>query len=366
MKKPYRSGVVPLGNLPGPTAEIDAGSGSAFNATLTGNVQFSVKNLLPGEAILVLLTQDATGGRTTTWNGIGGLTILNGPTPSLDPNRTTALVFIGSESVPGTVIGAYAGGSDGASDSNSFLSVVAGWLTLANGPGAANGVSIDALGGDTIRARIAAVERLTVSPTATRIISPSTFNAIEVADAGAVIGVPFGYVDITGVGVPGVTVNAGTKAVAHGRNVQASMVRRTPAGEEFWYDLESELSIPAAVPGATSVLTWQCEANLDYSIEVFSVVRDITNSQTGKFARRSAIFAAGGGAVPVQTGTTLIVGPAGTTADDRLGAALTAGPATLTLAVVGTTIAVQFNPVIAGPTNCFVTTYAKVWEARRA
>jgi hypothetical protein len=58
---------VNLGNLTG-AVTIDASTGAGFRGVLTGNVTIDVTNLKDRQPFEVILTQDATGGRTVSWN----------------------------------------------------------------------------------------------------------------------------------------------------------------------------------------------------------------------------------------------------------------------------------------------------------
>jgi hypothetical protein len=58
---------VPLGNLTG-AITIDASTGARFWGTLTGNVTIDVTNAKDGQPFEFAAMQDATGGRTVSWN----------------------------------------------------------------------------------------------------------------------------------------------------------------------------------------------------------------------------------------------------------------------------------------------------------
>jgi hypothetical protein len=58
---------VPLGNITG-AVTIDASTGARFRATLVGNVTIDVSNLKDGAPFELAFLQDATGGRTVSWN----------------------------------------------------------------------------------------------------------------------------------------------------------------------------------------------------------------------------------------------------------------------------------------------------------
>jgi hypothetical protein len=58
---------VPLGNITG-AVTIDANTGARFRATLVGNVTIDVSNLKDGAPFELAFLQDATGGRTVSWN----------------------------------------------------------------------------------------------------------------------------------------------------------------------------------------------------------------------------------------------------------------------------------------------------------
>lgn len=57
---------VEVGNISG-AYQFDLATGSRFRAVLTGNATIGVKNAKPGQAIMIELLQDGTGGRTVSW-----------------------------------------------------------------------------------------------------------------------------------------------------------------------------------------------------------------------------------------------------------------------------------------------------------
>ncbi len=62
------AGWADLGNISGDIT-IDCSLGQNFFGTLVGNVTISTDNAKPGQPLFVALKQDATGGRTVSWNG---------------------------------------------------------------------------------------------------------------------------------------------------------------------------------------------------------------------------------------------------------------------------------------------------------
>ncbi|MCP3400403.1 phage tail fiber protein [Bradyrhizobium sp. CCGB20] len=62
------AGWVALGNSGSGNLNIDCNLGSRFTATLTGNVTVNLLNPKDGQAVEIALVQDATGGRTVSWN----------------------------------------------------------------------------------------------------------------------------------------------------------------------------------------------------------------------------------------------------------------------------------------------------------
>lgn len=58
---------VDVGNISG-TYQFDLATGSRFTATLVGNTTIDVKNAKPGQAIMLELVQDGSGGRTVSWS----------------------------------------------------------------------------------------------------------------------------------------------------------------------------------------------------------------------------------------------------------------------------------------------------------
>lgn len=338
---------------------LDGRSCTIFAMTLGGSIRITVENLPVGEAISIFFVQDAVGGRTITWDTMtpfAGQAAVAQPNAAANSISLMTLMNVGSNNfvVLSNEVGGISGGS---------ISVVGGYLTIANDASAPNGIKVTT--GAEFVCEVLGSRLFEFDNGQSKIWSSNGSHFLSLTNTEIDLNSQTVNTRIRAGGAPGITVQAGTKAIAHGRQTQATLARRSFADESFWYDCESELSSNAGA-GAVTAFSWQCEADKDYIVVARAMVRDITNSQTGMFAERQAVFACNGAAAPTQTGTTLIVGPAGTTGDDRLGAALAAGPATITMATSGTLIQVQFNPVIAGPTNCFVTCFVRVFEARRA
>jgi len=100
--------VAALGNISGATALDFDVRGNYITATLTGNVTITVSNMRVGTTYVLIITQDATGGRSIGWPaGVrwpGGAT----PTPVTTANRVTvytltpysSTILLGS--MPGT------------------------------------------------------------------------------------------------------------------------------------------------------------------------------------------------------------------------------------------------------------------------
>jgi hypothetical protein len=68
-----------LGNVTG-SITLDANAGTKFYGTLTGNVTVNAENLKSGQQIDFEFRQDATGGRTISWNAAFGLPNNTAPT----------------------------------------------------------------------------------------------------------------------------------------------------------------------------------------------------------------------------------------------------------------------------------------------
>ncbi|WP_454650681.1 hypothetical protein [Bradyrhizobium liaoningense] len=88
------AGWVDLGNSGGGTLQIDCNAGSRFRVALTGNVAVSFLNAKDGQSIDVVFVQDATGGRTLSWNS--NIRFPNGIAPTVATAANGwALVFTG-------------------------------------------------------------------------------------------------------------------------------------------------------------------------------------------------------------------------------------------------------------------------------
>ena len=152
-----------LGDVSG-AVDIDVSRGNVVRMRLTGNVTFSIKNLIDGEPLVVLLVQDAVGGhQVTSWSSV--LQVLNPPQPQADANSSTTFVLYGldaQDQVAGSAI--FVGGINASGNGGpAGLPVVGGWLTIANAVGAANGISLTLLTGDAVRVQEGAFTLATIS-----------------------------------------------------------------------------------------------------------------------------------------------------------------------------------------------------------
>ncbi|NYG46352.1 hypothetical protein GGD67_003823 [Bradyrhizobium sp. IAR9] len=88
------AGFVDLGNSGSGTLQIDCNIGSRFRVVLTGNVAVSFINAKDGQNVDVAFVQDATGGRTLSWNS--NIRFPNGTAPTVATAANGwALVFTG-------------------------------------------------------------------------------------------------------------------------------------------------------------------------------------------------------------------------------------------------------------------------------
>ena len=65
----YTESVVAIGNS-GTTKTLSLASGTFQTVTLTGNCTFTMPTATAGQSFLLIVTQDATGGRTATFTGV--------------------------------------------------------------------------------------------------------------------------------------------------------------------------------------------------------------------------------------------------------------------------------------------------------
>lgn len=88
------AGWVDLGNSGGGTLNIDCNLGVKFRVVLTGNVTVSFVNARDGQGVDVIFVQDATGGRTVSWNS--NVRFPNGTVPTVATAANGwALVYTG-------------------------------------------------------------------------------------------------------------------------------------------------------------------------------------------------------------------------------------------------------------------------------
>ena len=88
----YVESVVAIGNT-GTAQTIALTSGTVQTATLTGNCTFTMPTATAGKSFILLLRQDATGGRTATFTGVK-FNAAGAPTITATANKMDILTFV--------------------------------------------------------------------------------------------------------------------------------------------------------------------------------------------------------------------------------------------------------------------------------
>ena len=88
----YVESVVAIGNT-GTAQTIALTSGTVQTATLTGNCTFTMPTATAGKSFILLLKQDATGGRTATFTGVK-FNAAGAPTITATANKMDILTFV--------------------------------------------------------------------------------------------------------------------------------------------------------------------------------------------------------------------------------------------------------------------------------
>ena len=88
----YVESVVAIGNT-GASKSIDLTSGTVQTATLTDNCTFTMPTRVAGKSFILLLRQDATGGRTATFTGVK-FNAAGAPTITATANKMDILTFV--------------------------------------------------------------------------------------------------------------------------------------------------------------------------------------------------------------------------------------------------------------------------------
>lgn len=85
---------------------LDASIANVFTLTLTAATTLAIKNVQPGQAIYIIVTQDGSGSRTLAYNGAGGMTI-TGPTTTINgtASTVTCLIVVATSYTAATVVG---------------------------------------------------------------------------------------------------------------------------------------------------------------------------------------------------------------------------------------------------------------------
>lgn len=195
------------------------------------------------------------------------------------------------------------------------------------GRSAADVISFDCDAGDTFQVRNGTTLRFRYQPsTGFYAASPNTFNSLEVQDAGISLSHAFGYVDITGGGSPGVTLNT-TDSTTAISSVNSAFLRRSITGRIY----EREFVITVQTTNATPFeIVYTTTSNTGYGVELLVTASNDTDDAVGIFAARHHGFKNVAGVLSVVGGGQTTEGT------DRLDAAI--NTATVAIANSGTTI----------------------------
>lgn len=156
--------------------------------------------------------------------------------------------------------------------------------------------------------------------------SPNTFNSLEVQDAGISLSHAFGYVDITGGGSPGVTLNT-TDSTTAISSANSALLRRAINGRVY----EREFVITVQTTNATPFeIVYTTTSNTAYGVEMLVTASNDTDDAVGIFAARHHGFKNVAGVLSVVGGGQTTVGT------DRLDASI--NTATVAIASSGVTI----------------------------
>ena len=88
----YTESVVAIGSS-GTTKTLSLTSGTFQTVTLTGNCTFTMPTATAGQSFILIVSQDATGGRTATFTGVKW-PLANAPTITVTASATDILSFV--------------------------------------------------------------------------------------------------------------------------------------------------------------------------------------------------------------------------------------------------------------------------------
>ncbi len=192
--------------------------------------------------------------------------------------------------------------------------------------------------GDTWNLRHISSTLVQLVSTGPNIFSPNNFNLIQAQDAGGTIGWAFGYVDITALGAPGLTLNTAEESAISSGGGKA-LLRRSGGGRVYGREYIHTVQTTDATP--TNAMVFTTTSNTVYGVRLRVTASNDTDNEGFVFAWREAGF-------KNVAGSLTDVGGAGVTVEgtDR---ADTIGTANVTITRSGTTIIAEVTG-IAGKT----------------
>lgn len=181
--------------------------------------------------------------------------------------------------------------------------------------------------------RHGSTNRLRIDANGFIVWSPNTFNSFEVQDAGISLSHAFGYVDITGGGSPGITLNTTDTTTAISA-INSALLRRSISGRVYGREFVVRVATNGAGPFDAVVFT--PTDNTGYGAELIVSASNDTDNGFAKFARREAAYER-------ISGTLAEIGAVDTVGTDRKSASMSA--AGVTLVRVGNTVVVRLTGV---------------------
>lgn len=263
----------------GGNLELGSGLGGTAGTNAPGNIKLRVGAQAGGQTGHVLLTDESSGDTDfLRMRRVGTATYLESIAGDLNLSATAAAQVIATTTMVFRGTGCYF-------DANTLYTRTNA-LTLKETTTVADVFDRNYASGVYPQWSINGNMRMRYNASGFYVASPNSFNSFEVQDAGISLSHAYGYVDITGGGSPGVTLNT-TDSTAAISSANSALLRRSIGGRiyrrEFVYTVQTTNATPV-------YLTYTTTAGTGYRVQLEVQVSNDTDNEFGSFAMKEAAY----------------------------------------------------------------------------
>lgn len=263
----------------GGNLELGSGLGGTAGTNAPGNIKLRVGAQAGGQTGHVLLTDESSGDTDfLRMRRVGTATYLESIAGDLNLSATAAAQVIATTTMVFRGTGCYF-------DANTLYTRTNG-LALKETVTVADTFDRNYASGVYPQWSINGAMRMRYNASGFYVASPNSFNSFEVQDAGISLSHANGYVDITGGGSPGVTLNT-TDSTAAISSANSALLRRSTGGRvyrrEFVYTVQTTNATPV-------YLTYTTTSNTGYRVRLDVQASNDTDNEFASYATKEGAW----------------------------------------------------------------------------